>query len=156
MQAAEESEAPRGAGARSGARGPLTVGGPESGPDAPRGERFPRRARIRSGDEIGAALREGGRRRRGPVEVFCRPSPAGRPRVGFVVPRHGRSVADRNRLKRRLREIARREWLPGAVAEGTAVDVVIRARPGAYEAGFEELRASLLGGLEAAACEASS
>lgn len=101
-------------------------------------------------------FREGRRRRVGPLEVFARPSPAGRPRVAFVVPRHGRSIVDRNRVQRRLREIARREWLPGALEEGTAVDVVARAGPGAYDAGFDELRESFLKGVEAAACDACS
>lgn len=59
-------------------------------------------------------------------------------RVGLVVPRHGRSAVDRNRLKRRLRELARTELLPGA----PAVDAVLHARPGAYALSFDELRAT--------------
>ena len=34
------------------------------------------------------------------------------PRVGIVVPRHQHSAVDRNRLKRRLRELVRLELLP--------------------------------------------
>lgn len=113
------------------------------------GERFPRAARIRSTREIRATFREGRRRRIGPLELFVRPSPAARPRLAFVVPRHGQPIADRNRLQRRLREIARRDWLPGALERGVDVDVVVRARPEAYGASFAELRASLKDGFEA-------
>ncbi len=116
-------------------------------PDAT-GQRFPRSARIRSTRDIRAAFREGRRRRSGPLELFVRPSPAARPRVAFVVPRHGHAIVDRNRLQRRLREIARRDWLPGALEEDLRLDVVVRARPEAYGATFEELRASLSTGLE--------
>lgn len=119
------------------------------------GERFPRRARLRRTKEIRATFREGTRTRSGPLELFARPSPEGRSRVGIVVPLHGYSIAERNRLKRRLREIVRREWLPGALDGGRAVDVVIRARNAAYEAGFDELRSCLLGGLEGMRCEES-
>ena len=57
-------------------------------------------------------MRSGKRRRVGPMDVFLAPSAGRRPRVGFIVPRHGHSAVERNRLRRRLREIARREWLP--------------------------------------------
>ena len=52
------------------------------------------------------------------------------PRVGFIVPRYGRTAVERNRLKRRLREIVRTRLLP----ELPAVDLVIRTRPSAYAA----------------------
>lgn len=51
------------------------------------------------------------------------------------MPRYKHSAVDRNRLKRRLREIGRRAILP----ELPPLDLVIRARPEAYEAGFAEL-----------------
>ena len=119
-----------------------------AGPDAA-GERFPRSARIRSTREIRAAFREGERSRSGPLELFVRPSPAARPRVAFVVPRHGHSIAERNRLQRRLREIARRDWLPVALERDVELDVVVRTRPEAYGASFRDLRAALEDGLEA-------
>lgn len=115
-----------------------------------RGERFPPAARIRGTEEIRAAFREGRRHASGPVELFARPSPAGRPRLAIVVPRHGHSVVDRNLVRRRLREIARRDWLPEAVRRDVDLDVVVRARPSAYGASFEELRSALCSGLEAA------
>ena len=58
-------------------------------------------------------------------------------RSGVVVPRHSHSAVQRNRLKRRLRELIRIEVLPNV--GGFAV--LVRARPSAYLATFEELRA---------------
>ena len=57
-------------------------------------------------------------------------------RVGIVVPRFSHSAVERNRVKRRLREILRRELLTAL----PAVDVSVRASPLAYGASFEELR----------------
>jgi ribonuclease P protein component len=52
------------------------------------------------------------------------------------VPRYSHSAVDRNRVKRRLREIVRIEVL----AALPNVDVVVRALPSAYSAGVSELR----------------
>jgi ribonuclease P protein component len=57
------------------------------------------------------------------------------PRIGFVVPKHGKSSVERNLLKRRLRELSRTVILPGL----PPVDMVIHARPSAYRLRFEEL-----------------
>ena len=56
-------------------------------------------------------------------------------RVGIIVPKHKHSGVERNRLKRRLRELARLRLLPGLPA-GV---VLLRARPEAYGAAFEAL-----------------
>lgn len=61
-------------------------------------------------------------------------------RVGFVVPRYKHSAVDRNRLKRRLREIVRLAVLP----ELPAMDLVVRVLPSAYTRSFDALRAELL------------
>jgi ribonuclease P protein component len=50
----------------------------------------------------------------------------------------------RNRLKRRLREIARTELLPRLARGGCEVDVLVRARPEAYDASFDELSHQLI------------
>jgi ribonuclease P protein component len=63
--------------------------------------------------------------------------------VGIVVPRHRQTAVDRNRLKRRIRELVRIDLLPALKAR-PAVDVVIRARVEAYAAGFTALRADIL------------
>jgi ribonuclease P protein component len=55
---------------------------------------------------------------------------------------------DRNLVKRRLREIARRELLPRLDAASANIDVLVRARRSAYDAGFEDLRRELSEALE--------
>lgn len=60
-----------------------------------------------------------------------------------MVPRHGHTIVDRNRLRRRLRELLRTEWLPGARDRDVGMDVLVRARGSAYQRTFEELRAEL-------------
>jgi ribonuclease P protein component len=60
--------------------------------------------------------------------------------VGVVVPKHRRTAAERNRLKRRLREALRNAILPALDAGGLRLDVIVRARREAYEvAGYGEL-----------------
>jgi ribonuclease P protein component len=56
-------------------------------------------------------------------------------RIGVVVPKHGRNVVDRNRTRRRLREIVRLCLLPAV----NGVDVLLRASPQAYIATFDQL-----------------
>jgi ribonuclease P protein component len=62
------------------------------------------------------------------LELRVAASPLSYARVGFIVPKHGRNGVDRNRLKRRLRELVRLTVLPTL----TPVDVVIRTLPSAY------------------------
>jgi ribonuclease P protein component len=64
--------------------------------------------------------------------------------VGIVVAKRGRTTTDRNRLKRRLRELTRLRLLPIL----QPVDLVVQARPEAYDATFVELEAQLLGAIE--------
>jgi len=57
------------------------------------------------------------------------------PRVGLIVPRYKHTAVDRNRLKRRLRELVRVRLLPPwreRLQVGHAADVVVRALPTAY------------------------
>ena len=56
-------------------------------------------------------------------------------RVGVVVPKYRRNVVERNRTKRQLRELARTIILPVA----GRVDVLLRAKPEAYGASFDQL-----------------
>jgi ribonuclease P protein component len=53
-----------------------------------------------------------------------------------VVPKLGFTVVRRNKLKRRLRELARQNLLTKA----GSCDVLMRARRDAYDASFERLR----------------
>ncbi len=64
----------------------------------------------------------------------------GHPRMGLIVPRYQFSAVARNRLRRRLREIWRRE----VQQHQPAGDLVIRARREAYGAAFPALREDML------------
>ena len=82
------------------------------------------------------------------MDVFDSASPAGFSRIGWVVPLHRHGTVERNRLKRRLREIARLELLPRLDARGLDQDVLLRARREAYDVDFETLRDELVKWLE--------
>lgn len=64
----------------------------------------------------------------------------GHPRMGLIVPKFQHSAVARNRLRRRLRELWRREVQPVQPAG----DLLIRARREAYGAAFPALRAEVL------------
>jgi ribonuclease P protein component len=63
----------------------------------------------------------------------------GQPRLGLIVPKFQSSAVARNRLRRRLREIWRRE----IQRHQASLDLVIRTRREAYQASFEDLQAEL-------------
>jgi len=108
-----------------------------------------RRARLRRRSEFSAAI--GGRRfHQGPALVgFAVPSEAeeageGGVRVGVTVSRNIKPAAERNRARRRLREVVRTELLANDSPlrqGGIRYDVVLIARPAALEMSFADLRA---------------
>ena len=57
-------------------------------------------------------------------------------RLAVVVAKHGHTIVERNRLRRRLRELARVRMLP----EHSRMDVVLRSLPKAYDVDFNALR----------------
>ncbi len=61
--------------------------------------------------------------------------------MGLIVPRFRCTAVARNRLRRRLKEIWRRE----VRAAQPAWDLIVRARREAYDAPFDVLRSELLG-----------
>ena len=79
---------------------------------------------------------KGKRFRTGDIEVRYIASLLRHPRAGLIVPKYSHSAVDRNRVKRRLREIVRQHALPVL----GAVDFVIRALPSAYRADFSTLQ----------------
>ncbi|MBX3134420.1 MAG: ribonuclease P protein component [Gemmatimonadaceae bacterium] len=95
--------------------------------------------------------REGKRVRTGLLEVRVlasllsvqEGSPRAAHRIGIVVPRHRHSAVDRNRLKRRLRELTRAQW-PALLAGRAPLDVALYALPAAYAADFTQLRDDVL------------
>jgi ribonuclease P protein component len=113
-----------------------------------REQRLPRSWRITRSSEIRALFQRGKRSRTRHLDVFDSASPAAFPRVGVVVPRYGHRIVERNRLKRRMREILRRRILPALRAGGVTRDLLVRARREAYEASFTELEAELVQWLE--------
>jgi len=102
--------------------------------------RLPRARRLARASDIRRCLIHGRRRRLEHLDMIWMDNQTGLPRMGLIVPKFQTSAVARNRLRRRLREIWRRDIQirqpPG--------DLVIRARRKAYDASFEELRSQLL------------
>ena len=82
----------------------------------------------------------GQRLRRPHLDIFWLTNDAGFPRLGLVVSKGRETGVARNRLRRRLKEVWRRELQAGL----SAVDVIVRTRREAYAAPFTALRADLL------------
>ena len=91
-----------------------------------------------------ACLDAGRRRRTAHLDLAWRHSDSGHGRLGLIVPRHQSTAVARNKLRRRLREILRRDLLRNL----PAVDLVIRAKRSAYSASFAVLRAELTEAME--------
>jgi len=107
-------------------------------------ERLPKSFRIGRAAELRALMTEGKRRRTDHLDLFIRPSPLEHSRLAVIVARHGHTAPERNRLRRRLREICRRTVLPVLPAPA---DLAVRARAAAYTAKFDRLRAEIVGAL---------
>lgn len=112
------------------------------------GARLPRHVRLRRGSEIRAVLRRGTRERTEHFDVFRSNATRSHSRFGVIVPKHRHKIVDRNRLKRRIREVGRLELLP-MLAGTRPTDLLVRARPGAYELSFAEIRSELTGAMAA-------
>ena len=106
--------------------------------------RFPKEVRVRLGSDIRRVFSKGKRSRTRHLDVVFTASPVSHPRLGVIVPKHRHRIVERNRLKRRLREIGRREVLPRLRSTGVVVDLLVRARREAYQVGFEDLRRELV------------
>jgi ribonuclease P protein component len=96
---------------------------------------LPRSQRLTSGTDLELVRRTGKRMKTECLEARVSASLLRYPRVGVVVPKHGRNITDRNRVKRQLRELARVRLVPAV----GSVDLLLRAEPGAYSARFDEL-----------------
>ena len=121
----------------------------KEGRSGPHGERLPRAARIRLTRDIREVLRRGKRTRTPSLDLHVVDGTGRRPRIGWIVPKLGQEIVARNRLKRRLREIARRRMLGELWRAGRGCDVLIRVRRKAYDASYAVLEAETTGGLEA-------
>jgi ribonuclease P protein component len=104
--------------------------------------------RITRGSELTACLdaaqQRGDRRRTPHLDLVWCHSDLGHARLGLIVPRHQSNAVRRNRLRRRLREILRRDVLRNL----PSIDLVIWARRSAYTASFADLRAELTAAVE--------
>ena len=108
-------------------------------PEPLTGERYPPRARLPRGIDLTQCWESGRRVRLRHLDIAWRPNTKGHARIGIVVPRFERTAVDRNRLRRRVREILRRDLL----SRLPSVDLVIRAKRAAYAARFAVLRTEL-------------
>ena len=81
-------------------------------------------------------MKKAGRRLRTEhLEVRANDSLLSHARAAVVVGKHRHSIVERNRLRRRLRELLRTKVLPTI----GGVDLVVRSLPSAYEASFDVL-----------------
>jgi len=99
----------------------------------------PRSRRLALASELQKVVRSGSRHRTRTLQIAWLPNGLKHPRLGVVVARFGNTAVARNKLRRRLREIARRRLVPFILP----IDLVIRATAGAYRATFAELAAEL-------------
>jgi len=106
----------------------------------PASARLPRAHRLARTSDIRRCLTQGRRRRFEHLDMIWLDNTTGHPRMGLIVPRFQSSAVARNRLRRRIREIWRRELQQ----HQPAWDLVIRARREAYAAEFAALREDLL------------
>ncbi|HEX6433481.1 MAG TPA: ribonuclease P protein component [Gemmatimonadales bacterium] len=102
--------------------------------------RQPRAHRLARASDIRRCLTHGRRRRLEHLDMIWMDNQSGQPRMGLIVPKFQASAVARNRLRRRLREVWRRD----IQAQQPPGDIVIRARREAYGASFDALRSQLL------------
>ncbi|MGH7585465.1 MAG: ribonuclease P protein component [Gemmatimonadales bacterium] len=102
--------------------------------------RLPRERRLTRASDVRRCLASGRRWRGGVLDFIWMGNSVGHPRLGLVVPRFQQTAVARNRLRRRLKDLWRRE----VQGSQPAWDLVIRARRDSYAASFAALRAELL------------
>ena len=107
-------------------------------------ERLRRRERLRLRREFLRVYRDGARIRRQCLMLHARPNGLGYDRLGLAVGRKVGPAVTRNRTKRRLRELFRRN--KRGLAGGS--DIVVTALAGAGDSDFWTLRSQFLEGLE--------
>jgi ribonuclease P protein component len=91
-------------------------------------------------DDLRRVRLSGARLRVPSLDVRALPNALPYARIGIVVPKYGATSVLRNLIKRRLRELARRELL----AALPPCDVVLWATPSTYRSDFDALRASVV------------
>lgn len=109
-------------------------------PGPPAGESFPRRARLQRKREFERVFSAGQRCSAPALRLIIARNDAGIPRLGLAVSRKVGGAVARNRVKRRLREIFRRER--GLLPE--PLDIVVVPQAGVDRLTFAELREQFL------------
>jgi ribonuclease P protein component len=110
--------------------------------------------RLRATRDFTRVERQGARASGACVAVTVRAGPG---RLGFVVSKKvDTRASERNRLKRRLREILRHEKDRFLRRPGGSVDVIVTARDSAKALDFEALRADVLAAFDAAVARLAS
>ena len=97
---------------------------------------FPRKMSLKSGAVIGKVIRHGRSYARDPLKLHVlKAGRRGDALFGFAVPKFGHEIVERNLLKRRLQEIARR-----SAADFAGRLAVVRCSPRAYGLCYAELK----------------
>src|SRR5262249_54287075 len=98
-------------------------------------ERFGRSHRLPLTTDVRRVLTTARHSRRRTLDIHWTAGATGHSRMGLIVPRFRESAVARNRLRRRLKEVWRRDVVPLI----PPFDVVIRTRKDAYGAPFDVL-----------------
>lgn len=107
--------------------------------ESPRTERFPKRARVVASRDYERAQSRGRRRRGDHLTLWLSTNARGVARLGMAVSRKVGKSHDRQKLRRRLRELFRRHRIP----LHPGYDHIVVARPGAAEMSFDDLAREL-------------
>jgi ribonuclease P protein component len=101
----------------------------------PRKNSYSRRYRLTRERELEWVKQTGRRLRTEHLDTRAADSLLSYCRAAVIVPKYSRTIVERNRLRRRIRELARTVLIPAC----TRLDLVIRALPAAYTADFGSL-----------------
>jgi ribonuclease P protein component len=104
------------------------------------GARLPRIFRLKTSAEFQAVYKRGAKKSSRSFLIFMLPNDLGYSRIGLTTPRKLGPAHERNRIKRRVREILRvaRPALP------QNLDIVVNPRASAGTRDFRDLRAELM------------
>jgi ribonuclease P protein component len=114
---------------------------PSGSPAGTASERLPSRERLRRRTDYLRCYRTGRRRHGALAILYFAPNRLGHPRLGITASRKVGKAVERQRLKRRIREIYRRWQGRGQLP---ALDMVVHLQPAARASDFLALRAELL------------
>ena len=118
--------------------------GEERNEATPLGEKFPRWCRLIHQRDFQIAFREGRRVSVSGFKIVVRDNGLGYPRLGLAVSRKVGNAIVRNKMKRRLREIFRRQRQRFPFP----ADIVVIPYRGSADLSFEQLQSTVLGAIE--------